>query len=126
MGSDHPRSGRGIKRNLRRFANSEHCALDDLWGNREWRELAVVKRLLGEVEPSEAKRLDQSWVQAFCERVATLGYTRYGAAPPLRNEQNTPMYHLLFFSKDEAGLTIWRGITKIEASRQRRLDYGED
>ncbi len=31
------------------------------------------------------------------------------------------MYHLLFFSKDLAGLTIWRGVKKIEPSGQRTL-----
>jgi hypothetical protein len=31
------------------------------------------------------------------------------------------MYHLLFFSKHPAGRALWRGVTRIEASGQRRL-----
>jgi hypothetical protein len=93
-----------------------------LWGNREWRHLPAVRRLAGEsLSASEAESLDQSWVQAFRERVATLGYPYHDAAPPLRNEQNVPMYHLLFFSKNQAGLDIRRGIAKIEPGGQRRL-----
>jgi three-Cys-motif partner protein len=115
-------SGIGIKRNIERFARSESCLMDSLWGNREWRQLPAVRRLAGEtLSQREAEQLDQSWVQGFRERVATLGYTHHGAAPPLRNDQKTPMYHLLFFSKNQAGLDIWQGISKIEPGGQRRL-----
>jgi hypothetical protein len=31
------------------------------------------------------------------------------------------MYHLLFFSRDAAGLKIWRNIKKIEPTGQRSL-----
>ena len=41
--------------------------------------------------------------------------------PCFTNEKNVPMYHLLFFSKDVVGLTIWRGIKKIDPSGQRTL-----
>ena len=41
--------------------------------------------------------------------------------PYLVNEKNVMMYHLLFFSKDGAGLRIWRGVKRIEPSGQRTL-----
>lgn len=44
-------------------------------------------------------------------------------APCFVNEKNVPMYHLLFFSKDPAGLKIWRGIKKVEPSGQRVLPF---
>jgi three-Cys-motif partner protein len=116
-------SGIGIKRNLARFARrTDETPMDRLWGNREWRQTPIVRLLAGEtLTQPEAEQLDQSWVQAFRDRVATLGYTYHDAAPPLRNEQNVPMYHLLFFSKNKAGLDIWRGIGRIEPGGQRRL-----
>jgi hypothetical protein len=40
-----------------------------------------------------------------------------------QHEKNVKMYHLLFFSKHPTGLTLWRNITKIEASGQRRLSF---
>jgi len=33
------------------------------------------------------------------------------------------MYHLLFFSKHDAGLTIWRGIKQIDARGQRGFRF---
>lgn len=115
-------SGIGVRRNLERFARSNrHTLMDGLWGGREWRALPVVKRLIGDHNAAEAGTLDQSWATEFCKRVATLGYVYYDASPPLCNETNVPMYHLLFFSKHEAGLAIWRGISKIQPNGQRRL-----
>ncbi len=43
--------------------------------------------------------------------------------PCFTNAKNAPMYHLLFFSRDPAGLTLWRGIKKIEPSGQRTLPF---
>jgi three-Cys-motif partner protein len=117
-------SGIGILRNLRSFARQQHSAMDDLWGSRAWRQTPIARLLAGEpLLPSEAERLDLSWAFAFRERVATIGYTNHDSVGPLRNEQNVPMYHLLFFSRDPAGLTIWRNVTQIEASGQRRIRW---
>jgi three-Cys-motif partner protein len=116
-------SGIGIKRNLARFAKEPgETPMDRLWGNRSWRLLPIVRLLAGEtISHEDAENLEQSWGAAFRERVAILGYPFHVAAPPLRNDQNVPMYHLLFFSRNQAGLTIWRGIGRIEPDGQRRM-----
>jgi three-Cys-motif partner protein len=117
-------SGIGIVRNLSRFVRERQSDLDHLWGNREWRELPMARMAAGAspiAEPGDG--FYQSWAQAFCERVATLGYVHYDVQGPLRNEQNTPMYHLLFFSKHEAGLTIWRNVHQIDPRGQRHLRF---
>jgi three-Cys-motif partner protein len=115
-------SGIGIKRNLSLFAKQAESLMDDLMGNRDWRKLAVARQLVGEqVDIRAADKTTQVWVHAFCERMKGLGYLYSGAAPVLRNDQNAPMFHLLFFSKDKAGLTLWDGIGKIEPGGQRRL-----
>jgi hypothetical protein len=46
-----------------------------------------------------------------------------GGDPCFTNEKNAPMYHLLFFSQDPDGLTLWRGIKRIEPSGQRTLAF---
>jgi hypothetical protein len=43
--------------------------------------------------------------------------------PYFRNEKNVLMYHFLYFSRDPAGLTIWRNIKKIEPRGQRVLPF---
>jgi three-Cys-motif partner protein len=118
-------SGIGVKRNLERFARrTDETPMDRLWGNRDWRQTPIARLLVGEtLSHEEAEQLDVSWVEAFCQRVATLGYAYHDAAPPLRNDQNVPMYHLLFFSKNQAGLDIWRGIGRIEPGGQRRFGW---
>ena len=116
-------SGIGIARNLRLFAKQPKSPMDDLWGGKEWRDLppaklAAGKRLSGE----EALSLDRPWVLRFRGKMAEIGFQYQDEADPyFTNERNVPMYHLLFFSRDPAGLTIWRGIKKIEPSGQRTL-----
>jgi three-Cys-motif partner protein len=118
-------SGIGIVRNLASFVRSTHCGLDDLWGNGEWRKLPMAQMAAGDT-PTDASPNDtyyRSWAAAFCERVATLGYTYYDIQGPLRGESRNPMYHLLFFSKSEAGQTIWRNVHQIDPRGQRQLRF---
>lgn len=65
---------------------------------------------------------DQPFVMALWERMGQLGFRYPGQGEPyFTNEKNAKMYHLLFFSKHPAGLALWRGVTRIEASGQRQL-----
>ena len=116
-------SGIGIVRNLALFVKQSHCGLDDLWGSDEWRRLPMAQMAAGTSPTSETDTYYQSWAAAFCKRVATLGYLHHDIQGPLRNEQKTPMYHLLFFSKSEAGLTIWRNVHQIDPRGQRQLRF---
>jgi three-Cys-motif partner protein len=118
-------SGIGIRRNLERFCKQRASPMDDLWGSRDWRELPPAKLASGtRLTPDEALNHDRPWVLHFRSRVASLGLIYQDEADPvLTNERNVPMYHLLFFSKDQAGLTIWRGIKRIEPGGQRTLGF---
>ena len=116
-------SGIGIGRNLRAFAKRAHSPMDDLWGGREWRDLPLAKLAAG-VRLSAEDRLsvDRPWVFQFRSKVSKIGFLYQDEADPcFTNEKNARMYHLLFFSQHLAGLTIWRGIKKIEPSGQRQL-----
>lgn len=97
--------------------------MDNLWGGREWRELPLAKLAAGaKLSAEDAVSFDRSWVMGFRTKMAGIGFCCQDEGDPwFPNEKNVPMYHLLFFSKDPAGLTIWRGIKKIEPRGQRTL-----
>jgi len=118
-------SGIGIARNLRKFAQQARSPMDDLWGGGEWRDLPPAKLAAGtKLTPEDALTLDRPWVLGFRAKMASVGFRCQDEADPcFTNENNVPMYHLLFFSKDPAGLTLWRGIKKIEPSGQRPLPF---
>lgn len=116
-------SGIGIARNLRQFAKQAQSPMDALWGGRDWRDLPPAKLAAGRrVEPDEALTLDLPWVLRFRAKMQKLGFLYQDEGDPyFVNQKRVPMYHLLFFSKHPAGLTIWRGIKQIEPSGQRKL-----
>lgn len=113
--------GIGIARNVRGFVKRAKAPLDDLipgWRNLKRARVAAGQRLTSEEMASH----DQPFVMEFMRRMGQLGFQYSGQGEPyFTNEKNVKMYHLLFFSKHPAGLALWRGVTKIEASGQRRL-----
>ena len=118
-------SGIGIVRNLRQFAREARSPMDALWGGREWRDLPPAKLAVGtRLNPEDALSLDRPWVLGFRAKMAAIGFQYQDEGDPcFTNEKNAPMYHLLFFSQDPAGLTLWRGIKRIEPSGQRTLPF---
>jgi len=116
-------SGIGISRNLRAFANRPKSPMEPFWGGKDWRDLPPAKLAAGRhLSQEEALSLDLPWIMRFRSKVADLGFLYQDEGDPLFvNENQTPLYHLLFFSKDAAGLTIWRGIKRIEPGGQRTL-----
>src|SRR2546425_7180038 len=113
--------GIGIARNLGAFVKRAKAPLDDLipgWRNLKRARVAAGQRLTAEEMASH----DQPFVMAFRHRMVQLGFQYSGQGEPyFTNEKNVKMYHLLFFSQHPVGLTLWRNITKIEPSGQRRL-----
>jgi len=118
-------SGIGIRRNLAAFARRPNSPMDRFWGDRSWRDLPRAKLAAGkQPPPDELLTLDRPWVLAFRAKVMGLGLVYQDEADPvLKNERNVPMYHLLFFSKSAAGLTLWRGIKRIAPGGQRSLPF---
>jgi three-Cys-motif partner protein len=116
-------TGIGIKRNLKAFAQMHQSPMDSLWGDRDWRDLPPAKIAAGtRITAAEALTFEMPWVMAFRAKLLKLGFVYQDEGDPIfSNEKNVPMYHLLFFSKDSAGLTLWRGIKRIEPSGQRSL-----
>ncbi len=113
--------GIGIARNVGTFVKRAKAPLDDLIPG--WRDLKRARVAAGwQLTAEETASHDQPFVMAFRQRMGQLGFQYSGQGEPyFTNEKNVKMYHLLFFSKHPAGLALWRGVTKIEASGQRRL-----
>lgn len=116
-------SGIGIARNLRQFTKQPQSLMDTFWDGRDWRDLSPAKLAAGQrLAPEEAIALDRPWVLRFRAKMQELGFLYQDEEDPcFVNQKRVPMYHLLFFSKHPAGLTIWRGIKRIEPSGQRKL-----
>lgn len=113
--------GIGIARNVGAFVKRAKAPLDDLIPG--WRDLKRARVAAGQkLTAEEMASYDQPFVMAFRQRMGQLGfqYSEQGE-PYFTNEKNVKMYHLLFFSKHPAGLALWRGVTRVEASGQRRL-----
>ena len=111
----------GVKRNLRQSFLQKGGRLDAVLGSSDWRNVPAVQLAVGKL-PSEKElsNLDTSLLHYLRRQVRDLGLIHQDDNPPVfRNEQNAPMYHLLFFSKNAAGLRIWNGIKKIDPGGQR-------
>jgi three-Cys-motif partner protein len=113
----------GIRRNLRKFVTQRQSPMDAFWGGKDWRELPPAKHAAGKrLSVTEIEALDRPWVSRFREKMAGIGFEAQDEGDPwVRNKKNAPMYHLLFFSRNQAGLKIWRNIKKIEPTGQRTL-----
>ena len=113
--------GIGIVRNLSAFARRAKAPLDDLipgWRTLKRARIAAGERLTNE----DMVAHDQPFVLEFINRMRGLGYQYAQQGEPyFTNEKNVRMYHLLFFSKHPTGLKLWRNVTRIEPSGQRRL-----
>ena len=117
--------GIGVTRNLSAFARGAGRQLDALWGGSGWRDLRKVRIASGKgLSNEELRSRDEPFLLSFRQRLATLGF-RYSdeGEPYFTNEKNVKMYHLLYFSKDPAGLTLWRNVRHIEPSGQRTLPF---
>jgi hypothetical protein len=92
---------------------------------REWRDLPPAKLAAGtKLSAEDALTLDRPWVLGFRAKMTGIGVRCQDEADPcFMKGKNVPTYHLLFFSQDSAGLTIWRGIKKIEPSGQHALPF---
>jgi three-Cys-motif partner protein len=110
----------GVKRNLRQSFLQDGRRLDAVLGP-GWRNVPAARLAAGEpLNDNELSNLDTSLIHHLGQQIRELGLIYQDENPPVfRNEQNAPMYHLLFFSKDRAGLKIWKGIKKIAPGGQR-------
>ena len=115
-------SGIGVRRNLKNALSVANSRLDKWWGGKDWRDLPAARWAAGKFSEEPAEKVLQSFVSAFRKKVASAGFQfQDEEVLPFTNTKNAQMYHLLYFSHDRAGLTIWNNIKKIAPGGQRTL-----
>ncbi|MGH7924340.1 MAG: three-Cys-motif partner protein TcmP [Candidatus Binatus sp.] len=115
-------SGIGVRRNLKNALRATNHPLDKWWGGKDWRELPVARWAAGRSSEEPVEKVLRSFVSAFRKKVGSAGFQfQDEEVLPFSNTKNAPMYHLLYFSHDRAGLTIWKNIKKIAPGGQRSL-----
>jgi three-Cys-motif partner protein len=115
-------SGIGIRRNLKNELPVANSRLDKWWGGKNWRDLPAAKWAAGKFSEEPVEKVLQSFVTAFRKKVGNAGFQfQDEEVLPFSNTKNAQMYHLLYFSHDKAGLTIWNNIKKIAPGGQRSL-----
>lgn len=99
-----------IKRNLEQYASTRQ-ALTEALGTSLWEsELPLLT--------PDAGRL----IEIFKRQLSTLGYGSQDVrSEPIKNNQNLPIYYLVYASKSQRGDKIWQSITKNKPSGQREM-----
>lgn len=100
--------GMAIRRNFKQFLKKVHSLLDDMVGDREWRQFMTGKEI----------------IKYYRDKLSSLGYreVKLGEEIPIRSiEKNLPLYCLLFASKHPLGHKFWQDISKIDHTGQRKL-----
>lgn len=100
-----------IKRNLEQHRNTR-AWLTEALGTSSWTaELTSM---------TDVGRL----IDVFKKQLSLLGYGSNSVrSAPIKNNQNLPLYYLIFASKSEQGDKIWQKITKNAANGQRGMGW---
>lgn len=100
--------GMAINRNIKKFLEEESCPLDEVMGDRGWRQFKTGKGILKD----------------YRKKLQSLGYeeVKLGDEIVIRSiTKKLPLYCLLFASKHLLGYEFWKNIGKIEYTGQREL-----
>ena len=99
--------GMAINRNIKKFLKEDTCPLDEVIGDRGWRQFKTGKEI----------------IKYYREKLQSLGYkVKLGDEIPIRSiSKKLPLYCLLFASKHPLGYKFWENIGKIEHTGQRTL-----
>ena len=107
--------GMGIRMNLHQYTQTDTTALDRFMDSARWKE-RYQKALTS---------FDQVCTEIageYLDNLRALGYLALDSDwIPVRTEQNTLLYYLLFASKHPRGNDFWRKIKRIGPHGQREL-----
>lgn len=100
-----------VKRNFELNPETYGDALDRALATTKWRE-----------RMHRTKDVTTGFIETYREQLEAFGYTKEKTATAvIRNEKNTPMYHLVYASKHTRGDKIWASVVKNEPSGQKKL-----
>jgi three-Cys-motif partner protein len=109
--------GMGIRMNIHQHTRKEGGSLDSFIGSGRWRQK------LKNAAPS-IDEVCREIINEFQENLRELGYQTIDRDHiPVRTDQNSLLYYLVFASKHRRGNEFWRKITLINAYGQRRLKF---
>jgi three-Cys-motif partner protein len=113
---------RGLTRNMGAFIRADETTPADLFfGGTEWRE--IYERY----QSREEGFLHRELMDHYKGKLQQLGYRQVfrddetGDEPLTRNSRHTPLYRLLFASKNPLGNDFWQKVTRRDAHGQIRL-----
>ncbi len=105
--------GMGIRMNLHQYTKTDENALTSFMGSNRWK-IKFKQR-----SKSETYR---AIVKEYMENLRELGYLAFDSDRiPIKTDQDTLLYYLLFASKDPKGTEFWHKIGLINPHGQRKL-----
>lgn len=109
--------GMGIRMNLHQYTQIETNALNRFMGSAKWKER--YQRSLTSFDQACAEIAKE-----FLANLASLGYLAVDSDwIPVKTDQNTLLYYLLFASKNARGNDFWRKIKRIGPHGQREFTF---
>jgi three-Cys-motif partner protein len=107
--------GMGIRMNLFQYTETERNALNRFMDSARWQERYRQA-------PTSFKEICTEIAKEYLTNLRSLGYIAVdGDWIPVRTDQNTLLYYLLFASKHRRGNDFWQKIKRIEPYGQRHL-----
>jgi three-Cys-motif partner protein len=100
-------------RNIQRYAQDTHISIEDFTGMSNWREEWNREKLKG-------RSFGSFLPDIFGQSMINLGYKYEGSESTIKiryPNNNTPLYHLCFFSKHEQGMKFWRQAKKYSTDQ---------
>jgi len=100
-------------RNIEHYAQDTHISIEDFTGLSNWREAWNREKLKG-------KSFGSFLPDIFGQSMINLGYKYEGSESTITiryPNNNTPLYHLCFFSKHEKGMKFWREAKKYSTDQ---------
>lgn len=101
-------------RNIQHYAQDTHISIEDFTGMSKWREAWNREELKG-------RSFGSFLPDIFGQSMINLGYKYEGAESTIKiryPKNNTPLYHLCFFSKAEQGMKFWRQAKKYSTDQE--------
>lgn len=114
-------SQQGVERMAKRSVGSKkETTLDRFFGDTGWKDIYYKNK-------DSVKGYHRPLINYYKSKLKDLGYIEVKddeeiwTEPLMRNQNNAPLYRLLFASKSELGVKFWKDITKIKRSGQMQL-----
>ncbi len=109
--------GMGIRMNLHQYTATDENALTSFMGSDRWKHQSKQ-------QPKSFNETCRAITKEYLENLQELGYLAFDSDRiPIKTDQDTLLYYLLFASKDPKGTEFWHKIGLINPHGQREFQY---